>query len=393
MKARYSLIFFLSFLASGVQAQSTIDQVLAQIEANNLAIQAEKRRLEAGAAFLKTGLTLPDPEASVDWLKGFPATAGNQVDILAAQAFDFPTAYSHRREVAALKTGQLSHEAESLRKSVLLEAKLACLDLVWLNKRQAELSRRLAAAEQFYDNYRLKLEAQDATILDVNKARLLALNLQTDLQLVEAERTALLRQLEALNGGIPLAVGDTLYPPADPGMDFESLWQATEAADPEIRYLKAQQQVGQAEMRLERSLLLPRFEGGYRYQGILGQQFHGIHLGVSVPVWENKKKLQYQAVQQDLHEARLQQRTAERYAGIRQRYDRWQALKGSLEEYQEVLEQASGARLLAAALSAGQITALEYYLELSLYYESFDRYLELEAGMQRAFAEMMEKDL
>ncbi|MEK7257769.1 MAG: TolC family protein, partial [Bacteroidota bacterium] len=246
MKHQYKLLFALLTLTVSLPAQSTLDQLLASVQANNKTLQAEQRRIEARKAFFKTGLALPDPSVSVDWMQGFPSSAGSQTDLTAAQSFDFPSAYKYRRQVADLKTSQIAFEMELLRKDLLLEAKLVALHLVYLNKRKAELEKRQASAERFAANYQKKLERQDATILDVNKARLQLLNLQTDLQLLETELAENLQRLTELNGGNPVVFTDTIYPPTPTLPDFETLERTIEETDPTLKYLQMQRQIGEA---------------------------------------------------------------------------------------------------------------------------------------------------
>ncbi len=376
-------------LAVSLPAQNNLDQLLVSVQANNKSILAEQRRIEASKAFLQTGLSLPDPSVTLDWMKGFPNSAGNQTDLTAAQAFDFPTTYKYRREVADLKTTQTAYESELLRKNILLEAKLTALHLVYLNKRRVELARRQASAQQFFDNYQKKLEQQDATILDVNKARLLLVNLQVAQQLLESEIDANLQNLAGLNGGNPVVFTDTVYPPVPELSDFQILALTVEQNDPAMKYLQMQRQIGEAEAKLTKAQLLPKFEAGYRYQGLLEQNFHGVHAGVSVPLWENKKRLNYSSVQLLEYDARIEEQRTLRYNEIKRLFEQYRASQNNYENYRENLRAVSSGVLLDKALQAGQITVLEYFLETTLYYESVDRLMELEAQWQKVGAKLM----
>jgi outer membrane protein, heavy metal efflux system len=392
MNKRFKILF-IALLPCFAHAQSTMDQVLASVQANNKTLLAEQRLIEARKAFLQTGLALYNPEVSLDWMRGFPSSAGNQADFTASQAFDFPAAYKYRRQIADLRTAQTAYESDMVRKDILLEAKLVALHLIYLNKRKVELANRLANAEAFYSNFQKKLAQQGATILDVNKAALQLLNIKTDLQLLETEVAGNLLQLAGLNGGKPVAFNDTIYPPAPALPDFETLEQTIGGSNPALKYLQTQQQIGQEETKLTRALLLPKFEAGYRYQGILGQKFHGARLGMSVPLWENKKKLAYASVQQQLYDARIEEHRTGHYHEIKRKYDQYQALRQNFEEYRSNLQMTSNTALLGKALQAGQITVLEYFLETTLYYESLDRFLKLEEAWQRAGAELMKFSL
>lgn len=377
-----------------LSAQNTLDSMLAQIEGNNLTIRTEKMRVEAAAKEFRTGITLYDPQISYDWLKGFPDAAGNQNDLTVTQPFDFPTAYSRRRKVADLRTGQLAFESQALRQDVLLEAKRTGIQLIYLNKRRAELTRRLRDAEQFLADYQKKYDARDATALDLNKARHQVFNLKTELKLLEAEAAEHLTRLTALNGGVAVTVTDTLYPAAATALPaFDSLAQAIAASDPDLQFLQAQQQVGTAQVAVAKALTLPKMEAGYHYQGILGQNFHGLHVGLSVPLWENKNRVAQQQLQTAYYAGQLESRRNERYYTVKRLYEKYQNLQVGLDEYRQSLLSLNNLDLLDKALQAGQITTLEYFVEQSLLYESRDRLLELEREVAEAEAELLKYQL
>lgn len=391
---RLIMTTFILLCVGNLLAQSTLDAMLAQIESNNKTLRAERQRVEAAAKEYQTGIWLYDPQISYDWLKGFPNSAGNQNDLTVMQPFDYPTAYARRRKLAGLKTGQLAFESKSLRQDVLLEAKLTGIQLIYLNKRKAELLRRLAAAQQFLDNYQKKYDARDATALDLNKARHQVVNLQTESKLLEVAATEYLTQLIALNGGVPVTVIDTIYPALTMVLPtLDSLVQTIEATDPTLQFLQAQQQVGAAQLALTRALNLPKLEAGYRYQGILGQNFHGLHVGLSVPLWENKNRLAQQQLQSAYYSGQLESRRNERFYDVKRLYEKYQSLQTGLDEYRRSLLSLNNLELLDNALQAGQITTLEYFVEQSIFYESRDRLLELERETALALAELLKYQL
>ncbi|MEZ4942763.1 MAG: TolC family protein [Saprospiraceae bacterium] len=383
-----SVVVLLLCFAGNLTGQSTLDSLLAQIERNNQTLRAEGQRVDASAKEFQTGIWLSDPQLSYDFLKGFPSSAGNQNDLIVMQPFDYPTAYKRRRELANLKTGQLTVESKSLRQEILLEAKLNSLQLIFLNKRRAELNRRLAAAQEFLTNYQKKFDARDATALDLNKARHQLLNLQTELNLLNAETGALQVHLTELNGGVPILITDTLYPALAGIPVFETLEQTIESNDPTLQFLQLQKQVGEAQVSLAKALALPKMELGYHYQGILGQQFHGFHLGLSIPLWEHKNRVAQQQLQTVYYAGQIAAHRTEHFFTIKRLYEKYQTLNASLEAYRENLRSLNNMELLNKALQAGQITALEYFVEQSLLYESYDRLLELEREVAKAAAEL-----
>lgn len=74
---------------------------------------------------------------------------------------------------------------------------------------------------------------------------------------------------------------------------------------------------------------------------------------------------------------------------VRQAYEEYQVLQESLRDYRELMARPENLRLLEKALRLGEISAAEYFMELSFYYGAYDRYLELEAEAQQKAAELL----
>ncbi|MFN0016411.1 MAG: TolC family protein, partial [Saprospiraceae bacterium] len=227
----------------------------------------------------------------------------------------------------------------------------------------------------------------------LNKARHQVINLQTDLKLLEAEITEYQGKLTELNGGVVIAFADTLYPFVPDIPTFEALAQSIEAKDPGLQFLLAQQQVGAAQVSLTKALTLPKMEAGYHYQGILGQNFHGLHVALSIPLWENKNRIAQQQLQTAYYAGQLESRRNERYYTVKRLYEKFQTLQAGLNEYRQSLLSLNNLDLLDKALQAGQINTLEYFVEQSLLYESRDRLLELEREVAEVIAELTKYQL
>ncbi|TNE59431.1 MAG: transporter, partial [Bacteroidetes bacterium] len=129
------------------------------------------------------------------------------------------------------------------------------------------------------------------------------------------------------------------------------------------------------------------------YQGILGQQFHGLHVGLNIPLWEHKNRVAQQQLQTTFYTGELEAQRTRQYYAVKAYYEKYQGLRRSLDEYRTSLETLNNMELLNRALEAGQITTLEYFVEQSLLYESRDRLLELEREVAKAAAELFRLEL
>jgi outer membrane protein TolC len=222
----YLIIFFQSVTVNG---QTDMDRVLKEVEVNNKSIQANQKYWEARREEFKAGLTPNDPQIEYDYLFGSPAGAGNQKDLSITQRLDFPTVYKKKRELAGQQIAQTEIQKQVHRQDVLLQAKLIALQIIYLNKRSAELSRRLARTKELVQDYEKKLDKGEVIVLEVNKAKLQLLNITNETALNNNEILGATTKLTELNGGLPLFIRDTTYPDI-PGMpDFETLDSIIEA--------------------------------------------------------------------------------------------------------------------------------------------------------------------
>ena len=380
-------------LVVNVQGQNNLENVLASIEKNNKTLVSQRQYWEAKKLEYKTGLTLPNPTIQGQYLLGSPATAGNQTDFFAVQPFDYPTLYKQRRELAGTQAAQADFAIATIRQEVLLAAKLNCVELVYRNKLRAHLSRRQAALERIRRDFQTKLDQGEGNILNVNKVKLQLLEMSQLIQENEASVQKLSTHLAELNGGAALVFADTLYPVLSTIPSFEQVEQANEAVDPLLKSLQQEQRIAEKELVLSKSWRLPKFELGYHYQSILGQRFNGIHAGLVLPLWEQKYRTQQQQAQVQFSNLQVEDHRNEHFYEIKRLYDQQAALKTTLDQYQTVLSSIQSTTLLDKALALGEITTLEYFLELSLYQNAILYSLSTEWEYQAILVQLFKYNL
>ena len=369
-------------------AQSSVDSVVKQVERNNKSIQTNQKYWQAKQSEFKTGLTLYDPLVEYDYMWGAPAGAGNQRDFSVTQRLDFPTAYSRKKELAGQQIAQTSLQQQVYRQDILLEAKLLTLQIIYLNKRGAELNRRLINTQQLVQDYQKKLDKGDVIILDVNKAKLQLLNIRNETALNENEKKVLFTKISELNGGIPVTINDTIYPFIPLIPDFEVLDSTIEANDPIIKVYEQEKIILEQQISVQKAMDLPKIEAGYHSQGILGQSYKGFHAGITIPLWENKNRLSatksnlvYATSSAETH--RLNHRLENK-----QYYEQLDVRLKMVLEYKELLSTLNNTTLLNKALSLGQITIIQYFYDESFYFTAYDKYLQAEWEYQQAVVKL-----
>lgn len=387
------LACFMMLFTSNIKAQSNIENVLLEIEKNNKSIKANQQYAVAINLQYKTGITLQNPSVEYEYLNGSPANAGNQTDFLVKQAFDFPTAYSKKKQVAELQIEQSDFQLTAIRQDILLNAKQTCIELIYFNKKQIELDKRVKNATDLFSDYQKKLNNGEANILDVNKARLQLINLQNDIRFNSSQINQLNQRLTELNGGIPIEFNDAIYQTPLKVPEFNLLMDSIEVNNPTLKSLQQEGEINQKKVELTKAMALPKIEAGYRYQAILGQQYQGVHLGLTIPLWENKNTVKFQKAQTLFSEVKIEEHKNQHHSEIQQLYEKYETLNITLAEYKQILTTINNTELLEKALKLGEISSIQYFMEINYFYSSFDKYLELEKEYYLAVAELYKYQL
>ncbi|MDR0796034.1 MAG: TolC family protein [Tannerella sp.] len=376
-----------------IQAQSGYETVLQQIEANNTTLVALRQQTEAQKLGNRTGLTPANPEIEFNYLWGSPVAIGNRYDVRVTQTFDFPTAYAHRNRIAGLQNenAELSYKAERL--NILLSAKQACIELVYYNALSREYAVRLQNAERIAQAYYLKLNSGETNALDNNKAQLNLTTVQAEIAQIEAERTALLLELKRLNGGKEIVFSNDVYPANTLPANFEDWYTTAESKSPVLQYVRGQIEIGQQQVKLNRAMGLPKFSTGYMSEKIVGEHFQGVTVGMSIPLWENKNRVREAKVQTQAAEAIFEDSKVQFYNRLQTLYFKAAALQQNAQRVRQSLVANNNEPLLKKALDAGEISLLNYLLEIEFYYNVINRVLEAERDFELAAAELWAMEL
>jgi outer membrane protein, heavy metal efflux system len=385
---RFTLYITSCFFIGTVFAQNSVDSVVKQVERNNKSIQSNKKYWQAKQSEFKTGLTPYDPQVEYDYLFGSPVGAGNQKDFAVTQRLDFPSVYKRKKELSGQQIAQTNLQQQVYRQDILLEAKLLTLQVIYLNKKGAELNRRSINTQKLVQDYQKKLDKGDVIILDLNKARLQLLNIQNEATLNENEKQVLLTKISELNGGIPIAINDTIYPFVTAIPIFEILDSTIEANDPIIKVYEQEKKILQQQIVVQKAMNLPKIETGYHSQGILGQSYRGVHAGITIPLWESKNKINAAKANLEYATSNAETHRLNHRLENKQYYDLLDVRLKMIQEYKELLSTLNNTALLNKALSLGQITIIQYFYDESFYFTAYDKYLQAEWEYQQSVARL-----
>lgn len=371
-------------------AQENAGTVLSQIEKNNTALQALRKRTEADQYGYKAERALEAPEVGFDYLWSSPADVGTRKDISVTQSIDVAALAGARGKLADSRTELSAIQYNIERQKILLEAKQLYIRIVYCNAVNAELSSRIARSEQIEAAYRDMQARGETDMIEVNKAHLAYLSQKNALSRNLVERESLLSELQGLNGGEPVEVNasvistDEVLP-----ADFGAWYAEASQQIPELAYMKKNVDVNAAEARTAKMANYPSLTAGYMAELVKGSNFRGLTLGLSIPIWSVRSKVRQ--ANASCEAAKLEERDAvtKTYNSFKALYDRAKGLQEISTELSSSLAVSTEAMALTEhKLKAGDISLIDNIMELSLYYSLADEVLATSCDYALALAEL-----
>jgi len=391
MRSILIFLFAIGLSLTG-QAQSNMQEVLQSVANNNLNLKAQNQYIETQRIGYKTELNLANPE--FEYENNFSDTEGKPYEILISQSFDFPTVYMHKNKIKKAKTANLNNLLLQSRQEILLGAKKICLSLIYQNKLKLELVNRYENAQKLVNFFQKKLKQGDANILEMNKVKVVLLNIKNQLQLCNSRIANLNEELKQLNGGNHIELETSEYPDFALEEDYSKLEMDYLNGIPQLNNMKAHKEIASKEIALAKNQALPKLTLGYRYiNSDLTKAANGLKFGISIPLWENRNKVKYAKLNQLSQESNFLAQEKIILSDFQKNYQNYQGLKASLAEYREILEGSNMNDLLQKALDYGQISSIEYFMETIYFYESYDTFLEVEKEYHLAVANLMKYQL
>lgn len=368
--------------------QSSVKAVLKQIEENNPRLEAAAAEVEAQNLSNRSEALLENPEVEFNYLWG-ASNVGNRHDVKVAQAFDLPTLTGMRsRQVSGLnELAALRYKAE--RQEVLLQAKKACIDLIYCNALLAELDTHLSQARALVSSFEKRLKAGDATVLDLNKAKVHLTSVQGQIASARIERRTLVSTLRALNGGREVILDESGYDAAEtlPG-DFETWYAEASRLSPVLEYVRQEVEVGRKQLAIDKASWLPELTVGYMGEITKAEPFRGVTFGLNIPLWSNANKVRRARAAVTAAESRRVAAEKQFYCQLQNQYDRAAALKENSEQMRSSLADTDNRDFLISAQSKGEISIIDYLVETDFYYEALEQTLAAERDYRHALAEL-----
>lgn len=372
------LIWIASFMMLMPAYAQKFEDVLLSVEQNNATLRALRDGVEAEKLDNHTGLTLDDPEVEYSHFWGSPSAIGLRNDFSVSQSFDFATLFGMKRKMARSKDELADFNYEEQRLQVLLETSQLLVGMVYLNKCLAHHERQWKDVQQVVSHSKTAYEAGRINVLEYRRAQQTEAELASTICDEQMQLEECQSRLRLLNGGQTVTFNDTIYSmPQSMSRGMQIVVREREDAE---------QRVAESGVRLAKSSSIPQLKVAYVSELTTDEKFRGFTVGMSVPLWSNKNnvkraKAQLQASKSERDEAL--QRLQSEYEALKQRSER-------LRKYTQVLWEGvstlSSATVLHDAFLRGDISAFDYYVELTSDYERVHKALQTERDYQLTLA-------
>lgn len=392
----YFILLVLAFCVRTLSAQNATcplaygwTEILTQVAKNNTTLVAAAEGLKVQQLANKAELALPDPEFEFDYGFGQPKSVPNRTNISVTQTLDWGVLLGRRRKLAEWSNKQAALDYRVKLGEVLKETDRTLTSVVYYNKLCHELQQRKDLADEMRTLYQKKFNEGDISQIELNKVQLNAAVSLAELTRAKAERAQLVKHLQHLNGGIAVEMNDTVYPTSNNQLpSLSELQQAAQVSLP-ITSMMIDREQSRAALKIAQADALPAFTVGFAGEYVKDNNYNGLSFGFTLPLWGNTRRKVKQAKaelamrQFNIDDAKLQQayQTEEQYNEAMQ-------LKATANQLTLNMQQMDNAHLLRRSLDLGQISLLDYLLELSFYYTARTAQLEAERDANLAISDL-----
>ncbi len=372
-------------LSGYVFSQTNMDAVLESIAQNNRAIKTSQGQAEANNIRQKTGIFLPNPTIEYNYMTGNPSQLGNKTDFGVTQSFDFPSVYILQHKIAGLHGNTNQFMMLSKRQEILRQAAELYTELVFVNKYTELLKRLQSTTSQFVTGLQTKFDLGAIDALEYSQKKWLQSVLFVKIRQNELRKQTLTMQLTGMNGGIPVSVNDTAYPILETLPVLDTLINRILIQNPDLNFIKGQQFIREKEVKLAKSKWLPKFEAGYYSESTLYQELKGLHLGMSIPLWENANTVKQTRSEERLVGLQWEEYRNGLYYEISSLYEQCRMSQASLEEIRTGIVATDFNMYLDILLKEGKIETSRFFYDLSGWLAISEMYLTGELNMNQAY--------
>ncbi len=372
--------------ANAMTFNATVDSIIAHNP------EVIKSRIEARTALadIKNAGALSDPELGGEYM-WMPKGVDNRWNVGIEWGFEWFGVYGARKNEARAQADAFSVLAEAT-EVTQRQAVISALTNYRLQLRKLELIEKMAAANvDMLELTRQQEKGGQISRIDANK---LAIEVGRFAVRIEDERQSLIEATQALSllaGGMDVSewlsqlVGDFIL--ATPLPDLETVLQNARKL-PAVRAAVAQTEAARRGVGVAKAEGGPGLTFGYKHLFEDGMHFNGVSVGVTLPIFSNRGKVEAAKMRQLQAEFEASATERQEEATALALWQRADALRSQLEPLRQVFDMTDNYDLLKQQYEQGQISLHEYQGDKLYFLEAELEYLDLQARYATALADL-----
>jgi len=376
MMNKIIIFLVLITLSSQLMPQGT-EPFIQKVLENHPGIIAEKKLLISREAESHTGYTPPDPNISLGYFPGLPREIGEKITWSVSQTLDFPARYRRLKTLGRNNYEQSIMEYHNTVLALLSDARIRAIELIALRKKVETTEERLEHIRQMEEAYKKMLDEGEVTIIDYNKIMLTGAGLKNTLLEYRSREDALLAFLNMVSGNKAWLLDNSGYPLFEEP-EPESLLEEKRAMHPAFTIPEKEIEIAANRVDVVKTESMPGFQLGFASEIVAASEFTGPSLGISIPLWENKGRIAAEKAKISHYEAEYNKIMLVYENEFRTQYARYLSVKSGLYELRSAYSESASKDLLNKSLEEGEISIIDYFTELSAFYNIEDRIIELE---------------
>lgn len=382
-------LFLIAFLAAymAAPAQESVGNILEMVAKDSPRLKAASEATRADQADNARIRSLEAPEFEVGVLWGND-NVGNRNDISITQSFDLATLSGKKGNLATALDLQSSLRYQAELTDVIYDARILLSDIVYYNNLIETLTSYQSAMEVLLNKTERSLMAGEATAMDMGKVRLQLSSARTATSMAVTERTALIESLRTISGHSDVDFTGFSFECDKPSGDIDSWLNAVVENNPIMLYAESRVRSDELQLDIDKMAWAPKLDVGYMAELARDEKYRGVTVGVSIPLWSNAQNVRRSRAVVSQARADGEWQRQELMTRATNAWNRANTLDRIASENQTALEQSDTRVLLDRALEAGELSVLDYLLELGMYYDAVKENLKVQQEYHHALSDL-----
>ena len=371
-------LLYTAFAQAAELSQHDFLKIVDEVSVNNKDFAAASARHQFTLADISLSNRLDAPQLAFGHIWG-QRGIGTKWHLEASQSFEWPGLYRARsRANQLLSQASAASVARSLYITRLSVAQ-ALIDVIYYRKLSALYADNLQRVDSLLSLYQRGYNMGEISILDVNKLKIERISANRALQdalqnSVEAEGNLL-----RLNGDDAQSI-KTILPRLTEFPDCNLVPPASyvdwaQTNNPELLYIQSQEKVAEAQIKVAQQSRYPGFSLALTHDYELGDHFNGFSVGITLPFLTAGKNVESARLNAIALQAEAEALRASLRASTEVMYSKALMLYDEQLQYSKVLADDQSVRLLNLALRQGQITLIDYMLQVNFFTEAQATYI------------------